>query len=178
VERNPQTAGVAVAPQPAYDPASHAETGDETVTVDVSGPRVVYQDETGTNLPVRVLWFVVFGWWLGQICLLIAWLLNLTIIGLPLGLIMLNKLPAIMTLRPRSSQLTVRTNADGSYTVTRRHRDQHPFWVRAVYFALVGWWASLLWTQIAFILCLLIITLPVGFMMFDRIPAITTLERY
>lgn len=178
VEREPIPGGVAAVPRPTYGPAQRMERDGGNVTVTVPGPRIVFEDETGTSLILRVVWFVFFGWWIGQICLTLAWVLNLTIIGLPLGLFMLNKLPVVMTLKPRSAQITMRTNADGSYTVVRRHRDQHPFWVRAVYFALVGWWASLLWAEIAFVLCLLIITLPVGFMMFDRIPAVTTLARY
>lgn len=164
---------------PAQFPSAAPHMASNTnVTVNVAGPQIIYQDKTGHSLLVRGLWFVFFGWWLGQIWLFLAWLLNLTVLGLPLGLMMINRLPQVMTLKVRSAQLELTTNADGSYALTRKHIDQRPFWLRAVYFVFVGCWASLLWAETAYLLGLLIITLPVSFMMFDRVPAVTTLARY
>jgi uncharacterized membrane protein YccF (DUF307 family) len=148
------------------------------VTVNVSGPQIVYQDKTGHGILLRAAWFLFIGWWVGQIWLGLAWLLNLTIIGLPLGLAMINKLPKIMTLKSQQAQLDLSTNADGTYTLTRKHVDQKPFWMRALYFVLVGWWASLLWAEVAWLFCLFIVTIPVGFIMFNKMPAVTTLARY
>lgn len=148
------------------------------VTVNVSGPQIIYQDKTGHGLILRAAWFLFFGWWIGQIWLALAWVLNLTIIGLPLGLAMINKLPKVMTLKSQQAQLELGTNADGTYTLTRKHIDQVPFWMRAVYFVLIGWWASLLWAEVAWLMCVFIVTIPVGFIMFNKMPAVTTLARY
>ncbi|MCD6028515.1 MAG: hypothetical protein K0S78_689, partial [Thermomicrobiales bacterium] len=38
------------------------------------------------NLILRVIWFVLVGWWLTGILSAAAWALNATVIGLPLGL--------------------------------------------------------------------------------------------
>jgi hypothetical protein len=53
------------------------------------------------NLLLRVLWFVLIGWWLTGILSTVAWFLNATIIGLPLGLLLINRLPTFATLRPQ-----------------------------------------------------------------------------
>jgi uncharacterized membrane protein YccF (DUF307 family) len=174
----PVHAGVESGAYPVPYPQAPAIQNNTNVNVAVAGPQIMFQDKTGHNLFVRALWFVFFGWWIGEFWLLTAWTLNLTVVGLPLGLIMLNKLPAVMTLKTQSTQLTVQSNADGSYTVTREHIQQHPLWLRAVYFVCVGWWASLLWTELAYLLCIGVITMPIGFVMFDRIPVVTTLAKY
>jgi len=148
------------------------------VTVNVAGPQIKYQDKTGHSLLLRAIWFVFVGCWFGQVWLLTAWIFNVTIIGLPLGLLMVNKLPGVMTLRSRSEQLTLSTDSDGSYVLTKQHLDQRPFWLRALYFIFVGWGVSLLWAEAAYIFALLIVTIPLSFVMFDRLPAVTTLARY
>jgi len=35
---------------------------------------------------IQALWFVFIGWWLGALSIAAAWFLNITIIGLPLGM--------------------------------------------------------------------------------------------
>ena len=91
-------------------------------------------------LGIRALWFVFVGLWAGQIWLLVAWLLNLTLIGLPLGMWMLNQLPQVMTLRQQRRGLQMPTG-----------RSSVPFVARAIYFVLVGWWLSLLWVELAWL---------------------------
>ena len=121
---------------------------------------------TPAELPIgiRALWFVFVGLWAGQIWLLVAWLLNLTLIGLPLGVWMLNQLPQIMTLRQqrRGLQLSV-------------GRSSVPFAARVIYFVLVGWWLSLLWVELAWLASALLIGLPLGFLMFERAGTVATL---
>ena len=75
------------------------------------------QDENGShdriveveppNLILRVIWFVLVGWWLTGILSVVAWALNATIIGLPLGLWIINRLPLAATLRPSNSRYSV-----------------------------------------------------------------------
>ena len=61
------------------------------VTVNVDG-------SSGPNMLIRVIWFILVGWWLGQLALLLAWILNVLIITLPIGLYIINRLPQVFTL--------------------------------------------------------------------------------
>jgi uncharacterized membrane protein YccF (DUF307 family) len=123
------------------------------------------------NLGLRVIWFLLVGWWLTGILSVAAWALNATIIGLPLGLWIINRLPLAATLRPASSQYRLE---DG---VLRSGVEQHPFVLRAIYFVLIGWWLSGLWMVVAYALLLTIVGMPAAFWMYGRIGAVTTLYR-
>jgi uncharacterized membrane protein YccF (DUF307 family) len=101
----------------------------------------------------------------------VAWALNATIIGLPFGLWIINRLPLAATLRPSSSQYRVENG------VLRPGVEQHPFLLRAIYFVLIGWWLSGLWMVAAYALLLTIVGMPAAFWMYGRIGAITTLYR-
>lgn len=118
------------------------------------------------NLLLRAIWFFLIGWWLGLIWSIFAWLFCLTLIGLPVGLMMLNAIPTVTTLRhlrmPRYRALT-----PAPY--------QHPLPLRAIWFVLIGWWASFLWVLTAWGLATTIILMPIAFWMYDRVPTITTL---
>ena len=113
---------------------------------------------------IRALWFLFVGLWAGQLWLLVAWLLTLTLIGLPLGLWMLNQLPRVMTLHQQRRGLQL---VAGRSTV--------PFVARAAYFVLIGWWLSLLWVELAWLASALIFGLPLGFLMFERAGTVATL---
>ncbi len=123
---------------------------------------------------VQLIWFVLVGWWAGQLWMGIAWFLMATIIGLPLGITMTNSLPRIIALRETSERVAF-VSASGKVVETKRQ--QQPFIIRAIYFLLVGWWLSALWMEFAFFLCATIIGMPLGFQMFDKMPAILTLRR-
>ena len=107
-----------------------------------------------------------------------AWALNVTIIGLPLGLWILNRVPTVMTLRPMRQVLTVSRRLDGRDVVRVTDREQVSFLIRAIWFLLVGWWLSGIWAGLAYVAAVTIIGLPLAFWMFDRLPAVTTLFRY
>jgi len=52
---------------------------------------------------VRVLWFVFVGWWATPIVVNTAWLLNVTVVLLPIGIKLINLVPTVLTLaEPRS----------------------------------------------------------------------------
>jgi uncharacterized membrane protein YccF (DUF307 family) len=55
---------------------------------------------------------------------------------------------------------------------------QPAFWKRVLYFVFVGWWFSAFWIAVAWLLAVLIVTLPFAVMMYNRLPAVTTLHRY
>lgn len=116
------------------------------------------------NLVLRAVWFFFIGWWLGLLWSLCAWLFNLTLIGLPIGLMMLSATPTVTTLQQRPRQLYGRPVGP-----------QHPLALRAIWFALVGWWASLIWLLVAWGLSLTLVLMPISFWMWNRIPTVTTL---
>lgn len=128
---------------------------------------------TQTNRPgclIQILWFAFVGWWLGAIWVGVAWLLMLTVIGLPISASMLNNVPQIMALRGRR---LLQSTPDGRI----REAPETSMLLRIPYFLLVGWWLSAVWMTVAYALCLSIIGLPIGFWMFDLTPTIVSLKR-
>lgn len=125
---------------------------------------------------VRALYFVLVGWWLTFVWINVAWALNATLVLLPLGLWMLNRVPQVLTLKPMAVETEVRV-AGGTTTVFTRDVRQPGCLIRLVYFLLVGWWASLVWANVAWFLCVTIIGLPLGIVMFNMLPTVTTLMR-
>ncbi len=134
---------------------------------------VVIQRSDGAGLLIRALYFVLFGWWFSAIWAVVAWVLCITIIGLPLGLFMLNRMPQVATLKPARASLMVTPNGE----VVHLNVPQPPFLLRAIYFVLVGWWFSAIWLAVAWALHVSIIGMLVGFWMFNRVPAVVTLAR-
>lgn len=134
-----------------------------------------YTSQPASQVPflIRVIWFFVLGWELTAIWLLVAWVLNLTVIGLPMGLWMINRVPQVLTLKARPGVWN--TNLSTGHTKFQSTRQPNWF-LRAIYFVLIGWWFSLLWTIVAWLLCLTIVGLPLGAMMLNAIPAVTTLQ--
>jgi len=51
-----------------------------------------------TAWPIRGLWFVLVGWWASALWMALAWVIQLTVIGLPIALLMLNRTPFIASL--------------------------------------------------------------------------------
>ncbi len=120
------------------------------------------------ELLIRFVWFILIGWWLGQIAIIIAWLFMLTIIGIPSGLFIINRLPEIITLRP--------PRGGWGFGGVFIPRPQLPLLLRAIWFILIGWWLSLLWLEAAYLLMLPIITIPISFFMFSKAAFVTTLR--
>ena len=119
------------------------------------------------SLLVRALWFVFIGWWLTGLWLTAAWLLTVTIVGIPLGILLINKVPLVLSLKRREN--LVEEGRGGS---------QYSLPVRAVWFLLVGWWASGVWTGVAYVFTVSIIGIPLGVWMYDRLPFVVSLYRY
>jgi uncharacterized membrane protein YccF (DUF307 family) len=132
---------------------------------------VVRQNRPGCL--IQLLWFVLVGWWAGQLWITVAWFFAATVIGIPLAVMMFNKLPDIIALR-----------GSETYTVTYygnravvREMPQYNIVLRALWYLLVGWWLTALWLQVAYLLCLTIILMPFGFWMFDKVPTVLSLRR-
>lgn len=152
---------------------------------------IIEQSDRGPGCLVQALWFLALGWWLSGIWISIAWLLFIPVVTMPLGLMMINRVPKIATLADPSREFSAVT--EGTATrIQQTERPQHPLWLRAIYFVAVGWWLSGLWLAaawtvgvIAMAMIVLVITAPVGVVivpvttwMYNQVPAITTLKRY
>ena len=141
----------------------------------MSNTKAVVRD-AGVPLLVRILYFLVFGWWATGIWINVAWALNATIVGLPLGVWMLNRVPQVLTLRP-ASQMVVTTQRGEVVEIRTQGLPQRPWLIRLLYFVVIGWWLSWLWSNAAWLLSVTIIGLPIGIWMFNRLPVLTTLMR-
>ncbi|MCP4422930.1 MAG: YccF domain-containing protein [Chloroflexi bacterium] len=122
---------------------------------------------------LRVIWFFVFGWELTGVWILIAWALNITIIFLPIGLWMIDRVPQVLTLKARPGVYVTDSESGARHFVGA---GQSPFLLRAVYFIVIGWWASLIWATLAWLFCATIIFLPIGIPMLHALPLVTTLQ--
>lgn len=149
------------------------------VNVQVSAPaapQIVIQVKQ-RGLFVRALYFLFVGCWLSGWAILAAGVCIASIVLMPAGLAIVNRLPQIMTLRPRSTEVNAALLADGSMQYTVGNAEQRSLAVRAVYFCLVGWWAGMFAMTAAWVLCVLIVTMPLGLMIINRAPAVFTLRR-
>ena len=72
-----------------------------------------YEVQQGPGLLVRALWFIFIGWWLTGVVSAIAWVAMVTIIGLPLGIWLINRIPTVITLRPRTREVQRMIDAAG-----------------------------------------------------------------
>jgi len=140
-------------------------------------PVVIVQNKKGPGCLVQALWFLFVGWWLGAILISIAWVLNVTIIGIPLGMSILNNIPKVLALQEPNTE-TKTVTAQGRMVISESEQPQLNFWIRAAYFVLIGWWWSGIWLAIAYALCGTIILMPIGLNMFRSTPAMTTLRKY
>ncbi|MBV0902335.1 YccF domain-containing protein [Haloarcula salina] len=119
------------------------------------------------SLFVRAAWFLLVGWWATGLWLSVAWLLNVTIVGIPLGIKMINRVPFVLSLKRRDA---IVESSDGG--------TQHSLLVRAAWFLLVGWWASGVWTGVAYALSVTVVGLPLAIWMYNRLPWVVSLYHY
>ena len=117
---------------------------------------------------LRAVWFLLVGWWVTFLAINVAWFLNVTIIGIPIGIKIINAVPTLLTLKERNRR----------FDPTADVRSQHSLLLRAVYFLFVGWWLSLLWANVAWAFAASIIGLPIAIIMFNYLPYVTSLYRF
>lgn len=142
-----------------------------------ASPEVILQQRDNPGCLIQALWFIFVGSWLGLIAISVAWVLNVTIIGLPLGMSILNNLPKILALRQGERQIQA-IQRNGRTIYAESDLPQRSFVLRAIYFLLIGWWWSAIWLVIAYALSATVLLMPFGLKMFELTPAMTTLRRY
>lgn len=118
------------------------------------------------SLPVQALWFLLIGWWATPVVVNLAVFFFGTIVGIPVGIVLINNVPTVLMLKSKRD-----IDAEGD-------TDQHSLPVRAVYFLFIGWWLGLLWGNVASLLAITIIGLPVAIWMLNRLPYVVSLYRY
>jgi uncharacterized membrane protein YccF (DUF307 family) len=136
---------------------------------------VVIDTRKNPGCLIQLLWFGLVGWWLGLLWIAVAWLFMVTILGAPLGVMMLNVLPRVIALRDEPHRVAVTTSM-GAVVQREVFPPEINLLVRAIYFVFVGWWLSAIWMGAAYLMCLTIVGLPVGFWMFDRVPTLVSLK--
>ena len=127
--------------------------------------------DSGDDAPsfaVRAVWFLLVGWWATGIWLGIAWFLNVTIIGLPLGIKMINATPKVLSLKEREF-----VDAEG-----KPGKQRYGLVVRGIWFLFVGWWASAIWTGVAYVFTVSIVGIPIAVMMYNKLPFVVSLYEY
>lgn len=122
------------------------------------------------SLVVRAVWYLFIGWWATGLWLSVAWFLNVTIVGLPLGLKMISMVPKVLSLKePKEPE---------EFMVEGKENKSPNFFVRGAYFLLVGWWASLVWMGLGYVVSLTVIGIPIAIKMYNKLPYITSLKKY
>ena len=140
-----------------------------------SGPLIV-ERPSDPGWPLRIIWFLLVGWWLSGIFIAVGWALMVTIVFAPFGLWVLHRVPWAQTLRPRSGQYEA-VYRDGEVFMVRSEVPQFPFIIRLPYVILIGWWLGAIWLAIAWALAAPLITLPISVLMIDRSPFMISLQR-
>ena len=118
----------------------------------------------------RFIYFVAIGWWTGLLASVVAYVLCLSIIGIPLGVMIFNRLPTIIFQKD-----TGRIYDEGfdHCQVIRRL----PFLLRAFWFVVIGWHLGLLALVAGYTFTLTIIGVPLGIFLINRVPLLMTLNR-
>jgi len=119
----------------------------------------------------RILYFIFIGWWLGIFVALAGYLLSVTIILLPIGVILLNRLPTFIYLREPGEPC--------EYGFSHRHiREELPFLLRALWFILIGWELGFIAIVLGYLMVVSIVLLPFGIWLLNRVPLILTLSQH
>lgn len=80
--------------------------------------------------------------------------------------------------QPPAADDTERDSAGDSAVSVDTRGSSSSLVVRAVYFLLVGWWASGIWMSIAWVASITIVGLPLAIWMYSRLPFVVSLYRY
>lgn len=156
--------------------ANYANVTNVATTVNVGGPNILITTQK-QQVPfiLRAVWFCFIGWWLSAVFIIVGYFCCAAIILVPVGFWFLNRVPQAQTLRMRNTEFHA-TQKDGITHLAEGRVAQVPWYYRAIYFPL-GLLFGAVWLVAAWVISLLIITLPLSIWMIDRSPAIISLQR-
>ncbi len=120
------------------------------------------------NWALRGVYLVTAGYALGFVVAGVAGVFILSIIGMPVGLWLIDRMPIFISLRPEC----LHHAREWNYVL---HGRQRPLGTRLLYFVFVGSWLSILWMAVAYALIFTVILIPTTFWMFDRVAQVATL---
>ena len=89
---------------------------------------VVMAESPEPNMVLRVVWFLFVGWWMSFWAISVAVLLQLTLIGIPGAIWVINRIPQISTLKS-SRRLQVSETQAGVTVVSYADREQRKWWI-------------------------------------------------
>ncbi len=138
---------------------------------------LVREGQEGHGCLVQTLWFLVFGWWMSQLAVVVGYLLVATVLLMPLGFALLNRVPYLATLRRAARVTNASVQEDGAVVVERSDKPQRPFWQRALYFLVIGWWFALIVLELGWLLTATVLLAPVGLALMGWFPTAITLRR-
>ena len=119
---------------------------------------------------IRFIYFLAIGWWVGLFASALGLLLCATIIGLPLGTMLLNKLPTLIYLKEPGEPCP-----DG---YDHRHlKEELPFLLRVLWFFAIGWGLGSLVITFGYLMAFTIVGIPLGIYALNRVPLLMTLSR-
>ena len=168
-----ESAGGAPATSPASSRARAADGAPTLIHVDETARRVIVETAPQPYpFTVRLLWLIFVGSWGGLLLIAATAILNFTAVGYIFRPWALQQLPRVMRLAHPSQRIA------GPVTPSEREQEvrERPY-VRALYFFGLGWWAGGLWLLAAYLVNLPQVTEPLALWMYNRVDAITTLER-
>ncbi len=166
----------AVVPAANWSPTSHQAYEPSQWSVNPAPQVNIAFKENGPGYLARGLWFVFVGWWLGYLTIALSYALILLVVTFPLGMTLLNRIPQVMTLRPRTRRYQS-TQIGATVSIDEQHLPQHFWLARVAYFLLIGWWLGLLWVNLAYLFGITLIGLPLSFWMYGRVGAVVSLHR-
>src|SRR5215469_570412 len=100
--------------------------------------QVTINETKNPNIILRFLWFLFVGWYVGIGVLVVALVCAITIIGIPLAMFLIDRLPTIMTLRARTRQIKVTEDNQGKLKTREGGLKQTNIVLRVVYFIFDG----------------------------------------
>lgn len=119
----------------------------------------------------RLLYFLLIGWWLALLAVLTAYLLCISFLGLPLGVMIFNRLPTLLYLKEPGTPC--------EWGHDHRHvMSELPLLLRALWFFVVGWHLGLIALAAGYVTALTVVGVPLSVYIFNRIPLMMTLSRH
>lgn len=120
---------------------------------------------------VRFLYFLTIGWWFGALAASLGFVLCSSIIGLPFGVMIFNRLPTFVFLREEGETC--------EYGPRHRHPvEELPFLLRIIWFFVIGWTIGMVFLTVGYVLVLTVIGIPIGLWLLNRVPKALTLSMH